>query len=142
MGRLDPVRSRSDQNGVDAVGWARRVNSRWIAHHGLSEDAGAYLAHLDQSDPERLNRSCRRAYRMVRKCEAGEDPKPWFYAALFSLATESEVRQFLRNHWFTRAAHPGWATEGDQMPSPGQVGGRTHEKLFRLRQALRELEEN
>jgi hypothetical protein len=142
MGRLEPVRSGNDHNGVDAVAWARRVNSRWIAHHGLSEDAGAYLAHLDRNDPDRLARSCRRAYRLVRHCAPAEDPKPWFYAALFSLATEPEVRQFLRNHWFTRATNPEWAAERDSMPGPGQVGGGTQDKLSRVRQALRDLAEN
>jgi hypothetical protein len=126
---------------VEVIGWAERVNSRWIAHHGLSENAEAYLSHLRQCDPDRLSKSCQRAHRLVRECKPGEDPKPWFYAALFSLATEGEVRQFLADHWFTRVAGPATTAQAGIQSEPAQVGGETREKLDRIRQALRRLEQ-
>jgi hypothetical protein len=136
---LQPVTSWNNRNAADAIGWAQRVNGRWIAHHGLSEHARAYLDHLTQSDPDRLARSCRRARQLVRQCEPGEDPKPWFYAALFSLANESEVRRFLAAHWFTRATNPSWPAEEESWA--GQIGGETWQKLNRIRQALRNLDD-
>src|ERR1041384_2872948 len=42
---------------------------------------------------------------------APEDPKPWFYAGLFSLATVEEARRFLANHSFTLSAIPSLSTE-------------------------------
>lgn len=136
---LQAVTSWNNRNTVDAIGWAQRVNSRWIAHHGLSEHAHAYLDHLNQYDPDRLARSCRRARRLVRQCEPGEDPKPWFYAALFSLAEESEVRRFLAAHWFTRATNP--SRPADEGYLADRIGGETREKLDRIRQALRNLDD-
>jgi hypothetical protein len=135
---LQPVKIRDDKNKAEVIGWAERVNSRWIAHHGLSENAEAYLNHLRQHDPDRLSKSCRRAHRLVRECKPGEDPKPWFYAALFSLATEAEARQFLADHWFTRVAIPVSAEEAGS--DPAHIGGETRVKLDRIRQALRRLE--
>jgi hypothetical protein len=137
---LQPVKFRNDRNNVEVIDWVERVNRRWIAHHGLSENAEAYLSHLRQCDPDRLFQSCHRAHRLVRACEPGEDPKPWFYAALFSLATEGEVRQFLADHWFTRVAGPASTSQSDIQSDPAQIGDETREKLDRIRQALRELE--
>ena len=125
---------------MDHIGWARRVNSRWIAHGGLSGNAARYMEHLGLCDPDRLARSCRRAHRFVRECKAGEDPKPWFYAALFSLATREEACQFLAAHWFTRAANPAWVDAGGAGSGPESVGDETLEKLERIRDALRNLE--
>jgi hypothetical protein len=139
---MSPVQSSGERNASDPTTWARRVNSRWIAHHGLSETAGAYLDHLDRCDPDRLTRSCRRAHRLVRYCRPGEDPKPWFYAALFSLASDAEIERFLAGHWFTRAALPGRGAEPDPLPGPDGVGEETIEKLDRIRSALVGLRDN
>jgi hypothetical protein len=123
----------------EVVLWARRVNGRWIVHHGLKESAEAYLDRLEGSDPERLVRSCERARRLVRECEPGEDPKPWFYAGLFSLATAQEVTQFLERHWFTASSLPS-VDFGSSMPIEAQaVGPDTLAKLERLRDAVAKL---
>jgi hypothetical protein len=136
---LGAVKARDERDASDAIAWAQRVNSRWIAHGGLSDNATRYLEHLGQVDPDRLGRSCQRAHRLVRACVPGEDPKPWFYAALFSLATDAEIRRFLVDHWFTRAAHPSSTAAVEAESDPGLVGDETQEKLDRIRQALRSL---
>lgn len=117
------------------VAWANRLNARWIVHHGLDKRAKAYMDHLARVDPARLERSCRLAYRLARQA-APEDPKPWFYAGLFSLATVEEAKEFLTNHWFTVSAIPSLpagicpATVGDAI---GQAG---RNKIARIKQAL------
>lgn len=39
---------------------------------------------------------------MVWQRDQREDPKPWFYSGLFSLATNDEARKFLAEHSLTR----------------------------------------
>src|SRR4051794_20202758 len=77
--------SRMADGETSYVAWAYRVNGRWIVHHGLDQRAKAYMDHLAGVDPRRLERSCQLAHQLARQA-APEDPKPWFYAGLFSLA--------------------------------------------------------
>src|SRR5262245_18378355 len=93
-------------DGDDAVAWVRATNARWLVHHGLREDAADYLDHLAAVDPVRLKPSCGIARRMVQRCGSASDPKPWFYAGLFSVATAEEGRRFLAGHKFTGMAIP------------------------------------
>lgn len=120
----------------EPVEWARRVNNRWIAHHGLKESARIYLDHLEASDPERLVRSCESARQMVRVCGPGEDPKPWFYAGLFSLVARAEAVQFLQDHWFTASCIPSLPPAFGQSIQPEHVGPETKAKLSRIREVL------
>jgi hypothetical protein len=131
--------ARDEQDGFDVVSWARRVNSRWIAHRGLSGDADSYMDHLEGSDVDRLVRSCGRARRLVGERSAEDDPKPWFYAGLFSLATAEEAGRFLADRWFTRASIP-LGEEGNSGEVLDNVKGETLDKLDRIRAALRRLE--
>jgi len=121
---------------TDDLAWARRVNSRWIVREGLRASAAAYLDHLASTDGERLLRSCRRARRLTDRFGSDEDPKPWFYAGLFSLATRDEVTRFLTEHPFTLAAIPG---EEGAMPgflAPDSVAKTTWEKILRIREGV------
>ena len=79
-----------------------RINRRWIVHGGLRESATAYLAELAQSDPVRLRRSCELAMALVHSATADGDPKPWFYAGIFAMATPGEMARFLGDHPLTR----------------------------------------
>lgn len=80
----------------------RRINRRWIVHGGLRESAETYIAALERSDPARLRHSCALAMELVHTRAAQSDPKPWFYAGLFALATPDEVRRCLNDHPLTR----------------------------------------
>lgn len=92
MTRLPPGAPSDGQHAETALpsaldlAWVRNANRRWIVHHNLDARSEAYLQHLDKTDPRRLLQSCSNARRMVRERPANDDPKPWFYSGLFSLA--------------------------------------------------------
>ncbi len=119
----------------DQVAWVRRLNCRWIVHHGLGQSAEAYLDHLAKTDPQRLERSCRTAQQLARLAKQ-EDPKPWFYAGLFSLANVDEARQFLADRWFTISAIPALAAELGSTIPPEAMGAAAREKIQRIQEAL------
>lgn len=123
----------------DEVSWARRVNSRWIVRESLRESASRYLEHLERADPDRLRRSCLRARRLTDRFGESEDPKPWFYAGLFSLATPDEVEGFLTGHLFTLATIPGLAGAIPGFLGRGSVSGMTWEKILRIRGGVTDL---
>lgn len=123
-----------DATASDYVAWANRVNSRWIVHHDLRRNAEDYLAHLAKVDPPRLASSCRHAHAMVEQADAMEDPKPWFYAGLFSRATSAEAAKFLAAHWLTKVVTD--ASEQVCAASPDNVSDITLEKIHRIRAAL------
>lgn len=81
----------------------RRINNRWIVHGGLRENANAFLDHLETVDPHRLATCCAVAMALVHRRHSVVDPKPRFYAGLFSLATPAEVHRYLAAHPLTRA---------------------------------------
>jgi hypothetical protein len=120
------------------VAWAYQLNARWIVHHGLDKQAKAYMEHLARIDPKRLERSCRLAHQLVGRAPR-EDPKPWFYAGLFSLATFEEAREFLANHWFTVSAIPSLPAEICPACPKEPIGRAARDKIARIRQALSSL---
>jgi hypothetical protein len=124
------------RDGDEAVAWVRAVNARWLVHHGLREDTAAYLDHLVAVDRGRLKRSCGIALRMVRRSGSASDPKPWFYAGVFSLATVEEGRRFLAGHEFSRAAVPHLAEALGSDFTPDRVGEATWALIERIRAAL------
>ncbi len=126
-------------NPPDDIDWVRHVNGRWIVRESLRQDAADYLDHLAATDPERLRRACARA-RTLSRGHPGEDPKPWFYAGLFSLATLPEARRYLRGHDFTLACIPRFAGAGLGTLQSGDLRPDTVDKLRRVRAALRALE--
>ncbi|RYD36484.1 MAG: hypothetical protein EOP87_05400, partial [Verrucomicrobiaceae bacterium] len=78
-----------------SVEWATRINQRWIVHRGLGKRAEDWMNHLQETDPPRLRISCEAARLMIRRWSEEGDPKPWFYAGLFSTATAEEAEKFL-----------------------------------------------
>lgn len=123
----------------ETVAWVREVNSRWIVHHGLKDRAEAYMAHLEATDPVRLTAACARAARLVRGCGPIEDPKPWFYAGLFSVSTVGEAERYLAGHWFTAECVPSLAGQSKRCTPPGRIGPETEAKIARVRKAVSEL---
>ena len=124
----------------ESVAWARKVNSRWIVHHGLGQSAEDYLKHLEATDPDRLVKSCERARQMARGNEVGDDPKPWFYAGLFSLATGAEARRFIEHHWFTMHCIPALVEVLPEKMKLDQLGEQTQSKLVKVRDAVEKLD--
>jgi len=100
--RASQTNGEAPLHGKNPVGTVIRINRRWIVHGGLSDSSAAYIGELSQSDPARLRRSCRLAMDLVHARPAQADPKPWFYAGLFALATPAEARRFLQQHPLTR----------------------------------------
>lgn len=114
----------------------KKVNARWLVNGGLDRDAENYIQHLEAVDLPRLERSCRIARRLVDIRDRSEDPKPWFYAGLFSLATTAEAERFAGRHPLTLAAispvpHPG---EANRSPATLGIILRIREALARVRQ--------
>jgi hypothetical protein len=133
------ARNLEQRDEDDAFAWVRAVNARWLVHHRLREDAANYLDHLAAVDPARLKRSCGIARSMVQRCGPGSDPKPWFYAGLFSLATVEEGRRFLAGHESTRMAVPKLAEALGSGFTPDRVGESTWALIERIRAALEEV---
>lgn len=136
---MSPVKTHDTGISVDYVAWARRANGRWIVHQGLGRNAEAYLEHLERTDPERWVCSCRNAYRLVHERQPMEDPKPWFYAGLFSLANESEAREFLAGHWLVATAITPTRATPSATPAPETISTATQEKIRRIREAIARL---
>lgn len=68
-----------------------------------------------------------------------EDPKPWFYSGLFSLATPEEAARFLATHRVTKAAIPSSAGNPDVELWLDRVGPETQALMQRLRHAIASL---
>lgn len=88
---------------------ARRINRTWLVQGTLATDAETYLAVLEQQNAEVLQEVCARAVKAARQASAEHrDPKPDFYAALFSRATEADRQRFLKDHLWTRIRSAAW----------------------------------
>ena len=120
-----------------AMEWVRRVNRTWLVRGRLNQDAEAWLDHLAALDDGRLEASCEAARRMCGLRDPGCDPKPWFYAGLFSLATPDEAKKFLADHRITRAVVPGMEDDEDVKLWMDRVGPETRELIGGLRTGLR-----
>ena len=110
------------------------MNARWIVQAGLDRDAENYMRHLESTDSSRLERSCQNARLLASLREPAEDPKPWFYAGLFSLATPEEVERFIGRHWMTRSA-----VSAVPLPCPDGNPQAAIARLQRIRDALSRL---
>lgn len=123
-------------DACDAEAWVRRVN-RWIVHRGLDDRAEEWLQELAREDDGRLRRSCELARRMTRRVADDEDPKPWFYAGLFGLATRGEAGRFLARHHLTAAVLP--VTDGDPDLEAWERGlaPETRDLVAAVREGLR-----
>ncbi len=86
-----------------SIARVRQINRTWVVRGGLADDTERYLDRLETQHPEVLLEVCERAIAAARKASAEHrDPKPDFYAALFSLATFEERNFYLCNHLWTR----------------------------------------
>lgn len=82
---------------------AKRINRTWIVRDGLAENTRRYLAMLEDHRPDVLARVCARAVQAAHAASADtRDPKPDFYAALFSEASPEERTVYLKDHLWTR----------------------------------------
>lgn len=90
-------------NPSDPIAYARRINRTWIVRGGLSANTERYLEALEARDPALLREVCERAIAASRRAsEEQRDPKPDFYATLFSRSTAAEREIFLKEHAWTR----------------------------------------
>lgn len=116
--------------------WARKVNRTWIVHNDLNKSSAAWMDYLESKDDGRLQQSCEAARTMSRARGPLDDPKPWFYAGLFHLATVPEAERFLDHHRVTRATVP--AMRGDEAVRLWleRVSPETRALVERLREEL------
>lgn len=125
---------------MSAIDWATRVNRSWLVRSNLNDHAEAWLDYLACLDDGRLLKSCEIARALCECREANDDPKPWFYAGLFQLATAGEAKRFLDTHRVTKAMVPAMAEDPDVQLWLDRVGPETRELLIRLRQGLHQLQ--
>lgn len=112
--------------------WVRKVNGRWLVHSGLQHRAAAYIDHLAAADRSRLMNSMRIIRELFRTLGPLEDPKPRFYAGLFSLATPQEARQYLHDHLFTLSLIP----VGSHLEHPSSDVPEVCRQVQRLREDI------
>ncbi|RPJ33000.1 MAG: hypothetical protein EHM17_11800 [Verrucomicrobiaceae bacterium] len=124
---------------LPAIDWVKRVNRSWLVRGGLDEHTAEWLEHLAALADGRLLPSCEAARAMCSMRAPMEDPKPWFYAGLFTHATAAEARRFLETHRITKAAVPAMADAEDVVLWLDRVGPETKELLTRLREAIARL---
>ncbi len=127
---------------LSSFDWAKRVNRSWLVRDHLNEHAKAWLDHLYTLADGRLERSCEIARAMCGLRNRIDDPKPWFYAGLFSLATAPEARAFLVTHRVTKAAIPAMADDEDVRLWLDQISPETQELVARLRQAIAQVHQS
>jgi hypothetical protein len=95
--------SPSKPHEADAVRMARRVNRAWITRGNLAQNTENFLDYLSTRRPKELAEVCAQALKEARAAsKAQKDPKPAFYASIFSSATKAERNDYLREHFFTR----------------------------------------
>ena len=118
------------------VDWVKRVNRSWIVHNNLNDQADAWITYLAHLSDGRLNSSCEIARTMCDLRDPLDDPKPWFYAGLFHLATEAEAKRFLETHRVTKATVPTMVDDESVHLWIARISPETRELLERLRVAL------
>lgn len=123
-------------SSLPTLDWVKRVNRSWLVQGHLNDHADAWLDYLASQGDSRLQSACVAARRMCALRRPLEDPKPWFYAGLFSPATPSEVRRFIASHRVTKATVPSMEDDEEVKLWVDRVGPETHELLDRLRHAL------
>ncbi len=126
---------------LDTLEWARAVNTRWIVHDKLKNTAQEWMDCLGILDDGRLLPSCMIARKMCGKRDPLDDPKPWFYAGLFHLATTAEAEHFLKNHRVTRATVPALADDEAVKLWLDRISPETKLLLGRLKEALASIQE-
>jgi len=123
-------------NTLPSIDWVKRVNRTWLTKGGINNTATAWMKHLAACGNGRLKHSCENARAMCSFRDPLDDPKPWFYSGLFSLATAEEARRFLATHRITRGAIPSMHDDEDVVLWLDRVGPETRELIARLREAI------
>ncbi len=131
--------ARRDIDDLDPIEWAKLVNRTWIVHYNLNNAAHDWLEHLTALDDGRLIPSCEIAREMCHRRDPLDDPKPWFYAGLFHLATADEARKFLPNHRVTRATVPTMADDEAVLLWLDRITPETRLLLDRLRETIQQI---
>lgn len=119
------------------VAWAKRVNRAWIVHNNLDARADAWLDHLEDAADGRLEAASGAARWMCDRRDRSDDPKPWFYAGLFSLATADEAKHFLKPYRVTMATVPTMEADEDVKVWLRGVSLGTRELIAQLRDSIR-----
>ena len=128
-------------SALTPIDWVKRVNRTWLVKGSLNEHADAWLEYLAALNDGRLQLSCENARAMCSLRQPLDDPKPWFYAGLFSLATAPEAKRFLAPHRITKATVPAMEDDEDVILWTDRVGPETIELLERLREGIARLRE-
>lgn len=118
------------------VDWVRRINRSWIVHNNLNDQAEAWVDYLTELNDGRLESSCEIARSMCDLRDPLDDPKPWFYAGLFHLASAAEAVRFLDRHRVTKATVPVMEEDESVRLWINRISQETRELLERLREAL------
>jgi hypothetical protein len=121
---------------VSPVEWARRVNQSWLVRCELNDHTEAWLDHLAALDDGRLLKSCEIARKLCAERNEDDDPKLWFYAGIYQLATAAEAERFLESHHITKATVPAIMHKEENLAWINQLGKETLELFSRLRLAL------
>lgn len=121
---------------MSPVDWVKRVNRSWIVHNNLNDQADAWVNYLAELGDCRQERSCEIARTMCDLRDPLDDPKPWFYAGLFHLATAAEAARFLDTHRVTKATVPTMVDDESVHLWIARISPETRELLERLRLAL------
>lgn len=121
---------------LSPVDWVKRVNRSWIVHNNLNDQADAWVTYLADLNDGRLASSCEIAIAMCELRDPLDDPKPWFYAGLFHLATAAEAMRFLDVHRVTKATVPTMLDDESVRLWIARISPETRELLERLRKAL------
>jgi hypothetical protein len=137
-----PARAMKHYSTLTPVNWVKRVNRTWLVKGRINETADAWLDYLAPLRDKRFKRSCENARAMCGLRQPLDDPKPWFYAGLFSLATAEEAKQFLATHRITRACGPAMENDEEVVLWADRVGPETTELLARIRGAIARLGEH
>jgi hypothetical protein len=125
----------------DPVDWAKRVNRSWIVRSQLGEHAESWIERLDGLNDGRLRKSCEIARAMCLMRDRSTDPKPWFYAGLFCMATLEEAQEFLATHRITKSLVPSMRNDAEVRLWLDRVGPETRELVDRIRTGLDQLME-
>ena len=126
-------------HSLPPIDWACRVNRSWLVRGGLDQHAAQWLRLLKVTHDDRLPLCCLAARAMCGLRAPLEDPKPWFYAGLFHLATADEARALLTSHPVTMASVPALQDDPSVQKWMQQVKPETRELVARLRAGLARL---
>ena len=131
--------ARRSIDDLDPIEWAKLVNRTWIVHNNLNNSAQDWMDYLTELNDGRLVPSCEIARAMCKFRDPLDDPKPWFYAGLFHLATAEEARRFLPNHRVTRATIPTMVDDEAVLLWLDRINPETRALLDRLRAAIQQI---